>query len=322
MAVVHQKEHDALFATLKSGEHRTIWVSCCSKESAAWLLSIPWTHKGTQGSARANLRDENFRVSAQARLRHRISIRPAGMVPEAFKCELCGKQLDEYGDHPWSCQFMGGFRTIDHSGLQSAMLAVTSQIQNVQSLHEPNIAELGCPIKLGVFAPSRGDPAGYRADLVVNTDRNGLRNTASMLIVDYTITSPLTKIKENEGGLLVRTNAGMVTSGGGRKQGAAADEAVKRKEKKYLERFEMSKEQFYPFAMETTGFMHGRALDFVKQVAGLQSEYMRRHAPVGLAHQQSSIGACYRRIIERIAVAQQIGYSRLLLNYQQKCVPR
>ena len=162
---------------------------------------------------------------------------------------------------------------------------------------------------------------GFRADFIINKDANGMINPAQTLVVDVTITDPLTKITNREGGPLVETN-GSIEMGDGRAQGAAADGAVRRKDKKYLERFEMSKEQFFPFAMENTGFMHSRARALVGVIARLQSEYLRERAPVGLALQRSSIGARYRHIIERVAVAQQFGYSRMLLNYQQKCIPR
>ena len=75
--------------------------------------------------------------------------------------------------------------------------------------------------------------------------------------------------------------------------------------------------------MENTGFMHSCARALVGKIARLQSDYLRKRAPVGLALQRSSIGARYRHIIDRIAaVAQQYGYSRMLLNYQQMCISR
>jgi hypothetical protein len=104
-------------------------------------------------------------------------------------------------------------------------------------------------------------------------------------------------------------------------EGTAANNAVREKNWKYLERFDMREEQFYPFAMETSGFMHSRAVELVKIIARLQSEYLREKAPIGRALQRSSVGARFRHIIERVVVAQQFGYSRMLLNYRQRCVP-
>jgi hypothetical protein len=87
-----------------------------------------------------------------------------------------------------------------------------------------------------------------------------------------------------------------------------------------VERF-VSEEQFYPFAMEaSSGFMHRRAVKLVKVIARLQSEYLREKAPIGRALQRSSVGARFRHIIERVVVAQQFGYSRMLLNHRQRCV--
>jgi hypothetical protein len=295
-----------------------MWRSCSSKESAAWLLSIPWPRKGKQNLANTNLSDENFKVAAQYRLYHRITPLPPGMVPEAFKCKLCGKQLDEYGGHAWSCKHMGNHRTWIHTGISRTVLYETKLARDVQSILEANIVDCGFKVKPGVV----GDLSGSRMDVGINTNPRGLRDPSSMLVVDVTVTGPLTQISTNEGGLVVRTNAGIVTSGDGQKQGAAADRAVKRKNKKYLERFDISKEQFFPFAMETSGLMHRRALDFVGAVARLQSDYFQKQDPVGRARQRFSIGARFRHIIERVAVTQQSGFSRMLLNYQQKCIPR
>ena len=91
---------------------------------------------------------------------------------------------------------------------------------------------------------------------------------------------------------------------------------------KLSRRFHIEPAQFYAFAMESSGYMHPRAVEYVKELARLQSSYLRQKAPIGLALQRSSVGARYRYIIERVAMAQQLGHSRTLLNYQQKCVPR
>jgi hypothetical protein len=231
---------------------------------------------------------------------------------------LCSKQLDEYGGHAWSCKHMGRHRTHNHTGISRTVFGETKQVRDVQSILEANIVDCGFHAKPDVVP----DPSGSRMDLGVITNRNGLRDAATTLVVDVSITSPLTQISTNEGGLVTRTNAGIVTAGDGQKQGAAADRAVKKKNKKYLERFDISKEQFFPFVIETGGFMHRRALDFVGVVARLQSDYFQKQAPLGRALQRFSIGARFRHIIERVAVTQQSGFSRMLLNYQQKCIPR
>jgi hypothetical protein len=320
-AVVHQKGHDELLASIKNGEHRTTFRSCGSKESAAWILSTPCARKANQLYGYPDMPDRNFRISAQRRLHCRITPVPHGMVPEAFRCKECKKQLDEYGKHAWSCKFMSGFRTFVHQCASKTLSAQAKQPKHVRVVDEANVTGCGYRPKEGEFAASSGNANRFRADFIINKDANGMINPAQTLVVDVTITDPLTKITNREGGPLVETN-GSIEMGDGRAQGASADRAVRRKDEKYLGRFEMSKKQFFPFAMENTGFMHSRARDLVGEIARLQSEYLRERAPVGLALQRSSIGARYRHIIERVAVAQQFGYSRMLLNYQQKCIPR
>ncbi len=125
---------------------------------------------------------------------------------------------------------------------------------------EANVTGCGYKPKEGEFAASSGNTNGFRADFIINKDANGMINPAQTLVVDVTITDPLTKITNREGGPLVKTNGSLsIEMGDGRAQGAAADRAVRRKDRKYLGRFEMSEKQFFPFAVENTGFMHSRA---------------------------------------------------------------
>ena len=322
MAPVHKARHDALFARLESGEHRTLWRSHANKTSGVWLVVIPPQQGAKRWHDRQLMPDANFIAAIWDRLHARTTPRPLGMVPEAFKCRIDGKQLDEYGHHAQSCSGMQACRTVEHTFVKNALAGAADLARDVHSMSEVETAKLGFVPREGVYAPSSGNAATFIADLAVNKDPNGLRNAGMTIVADVTITGPLTHPKANETGPLMVNERGVVVSGNGKPQGAAANLAAAAKDKKYLGRLHMEPAQFYAFAMESSGYMHPRAVEYVKELARLQSSYLRQKAPIGLALQRSSVGARYRYIIERVAMAQQLGHSRMLLNYQQKCVPR
>ena len=63
-------------------------------------------------------------------------------------------------------------------------------------------------LSAGLRASPRDGPSrlnSHRADFIINKDANGMINPAQTLVVDVTITDPLTKITNREGGPLVET---------------------------------------------------------------------------------------------------------------------
>jgi hypothetical protein len=242
------------------------------------------------------------------------------VVQEDFKCTQCQRPLDEYGEHAQSCLKLSGAKTWRHRQVVETLATQARRARQHAVSVEPNIMQSGFSWKDGV--PRTGaNPNLRRGDLSINKDDFNLRNPALTLMVDVNITSPLSDIKENEEGPVVRTLAGRVEAGDGRKQGAAAEAAAQKKNRLYLDKWNISKEQFFPFVMETSGFMHPRAVDLVGEIARMQSEYKKLQSPEGQLIKQSSIGSRYRGIIERVAVAQQLGDSRLTLMLLQRCIP-
>ncbi len=94
---------------------------------------------------------------------------------------------------------------------------------------------MGPGVRDGGHALSLGDPAGARADLPVNLDPNGLHSAACgrTIVVDFTVTGTLVGIRPTQRGLLDVTGAGDVRSGSGIPQGAAVNNAVREKNRKW-----------------------------------------------------------------------------------------
>jgi hypothetical protein len=326
MAAVHKRKGDALLDSLTDGRHRTYFRSCADKNAAAWLLAIPGSRKkgrkadGTRSGPFVVMPNANFKMAAQKRLRHRITPRPPNVVQEDFRCTQCQRLLDEYGEHAQSCLKLSGHRTWRHSQVVETLATQARRARQHAICVEPNMMQSGFTWKEGV--PRTGsNPTLRRGDMSINKDDNNLRNPDRTLMVDVNITSPFSGIKENEEGPVVRTLAGKVEAGDGRKQGAAAEAAAQKKNRLYLDKWNISKEQFFPFVMETSGFMHPRAVDLVGEIARMQFEYKKSQFPEGQLIKQSSIGSRYRGIIERVAVVQQLGDSRLTLLHLQLCIP-
>jgi len=86
----------------------------------------------------------------------------------------------------------------------------------------------------------------------------------------------------------------------------------------------MQKGNFFPFVLETQGFLHARGRLLLCKIARLQaaSEYADERRRAAKYPSYASLGVRTRRLIERVSATLQFGNSTLMLRYLQDCPPR
>jgi len=116
---------------------------------------------------------------------------------------------------------------------------------------------------------------------------------------------------------------GEVTAGDGRATGKAAEEKAKWKTVFYAARYSnRQKGNFFPFVLETQGFLHARGRLLLCKIARLQAEYVDERRRAAKYPSYASLGVRTRRLVERVSATLQFGNSTLMMRYLQDCPPR
>jgi hypothetical protein len=105
----------------------------------------------------------------------------------------------------------------------------------------------------------------------------------------------------------------------------AAEEKAKWKTEFYAARYNnlnMQKGTFFPFALETQGYLHARARLLLCNIARLQTGYADDCRRAAKYPSYAPLGVRTRRLIERVSATLQFGNSTLMLRYLQDCPPR
>jgi hypothetical protein len=116
---------------------------------------------------------------------------------------------------------------------------------------------------------------------------------------------------------------GEVTAGDGRATGKAAENKAKWKTDFYTARYSnMQKGNFFPFVLESQGFLHARGRLLLCKIARLQAEYADERRRAAKYPSYASLGVRTRRLIERFSATLQFRNPTLMLRYLQDCPPR
>jgi hypothetical protein len=86
----------------------------------------------------------------------------------------------------------------------------------------------------------------------------------------------------------------------------------------------MQKGTFFPFGLETQGYLHGRAWLLLCKIARLQAGYGDDGRRAAKYPSYAPLRVRTRRLIERhgVSATLQFGNSTLMLRYLQDCPPR
>jgi hypothetical protein len=86
----------------------------------------------------------------------------------------------------------------------------------------------------------------------------------------------------------------------------------------------MQKGTFFPFVLETQGYLHGRARLLLCKIARLRADYADDRRRAARYPSYAPLGVRTRRLIEPVSATLQFGNSTLMLRYLrlQDCPPR
>jgi len=299
-------------------------------EAAAFLTAIPSAAVTSKRSGKEfsmyAADNARFRVQCKLRFRYRLVQRPAHLLPTAWLCTKCNRQLDEFGDHAQGCCHLKGGSVIRHNGIRDVIHAQAASVKPVRSYCEPTMTSIGAVVKpeLSQQAQAKLDIPNHRADVAINPDPTRGVNFADTLVIDVTVTASTSTLKKAYAGPTMKDkDTGAVTAGDGRATGAAAEAKANWKVDFYAVRYaNMQKGNFFPFVVESQGYLHPRARVLLCKIARLQAEYADQQRRAAKYPSYAPLGVRTRRLIERVSASLQFGNSTLMLRYMQDCVPR
>jgi hypothetical protein len=263
-----------------------------------------------------------LRAALLLRLRLPLCPVPQGVLPQDHKCTKCGEVLDVYGDHAQSCKSKAtsGMASLRHDRVRDVIATAAKKDKGSMVIVEPVLTQLGLVPK------PEHEHTVYRADVAI-APRDHVGNVAppQAQLVDVIVTTALANSTKHqlEMGVTTRDNDGKIVQGAGRPAGAAAEVAHKFKLDVYNKRFsDLRPGNVVPFAIEAHGFLHKRALELVKSLAG-------RRPKDGAAAKAGSGSHFFfpkdysqnvRRLLERIALTQQVGNFFVVAKFAQECL--
>ena len=169
--------------------------------------------------------------------------------------------------------------------------------------------------KEGTAAAGGKQKPRNRADILFTLDASRPGTLSNSAFIDVVVTCPTAGMTAAQRGATRKNAAGHIIGGHGRPQGEAADEHAALKVKAYSKRFDITTTRFFPFALESTGFMHKTALDALRTIVKLQSAYWDSRAAAGVAR-YIPYGTRFRRAVERMSTALQEGNAHILTGYR------
>jgi hypothetical protein len=198
-------------------------------------------------------------------------------------------------------------------------------------LCEPVLSHIGFTPRAD-YTPSASAtlPANITADVAFNVTDDCRFDTGNTQVVDVSITNPLADMSNYAKGTVKWGVADTVDPvGGGRPAGDAAQDRAQLKVKLYTRALNIAEEQVHPFVIESFGYIHKDAINLLRHLALLRFD--KQLAASLLAKTEDKLksnkrirvagyGTTFRRLLEQVAVRQQIGNARMIARYKDVCV--
>lgn len=281
--------------------------------------------------------NNEFQLMYRARFYGPIVKRPQDLNPSQWLCQVCRKELDEQGNHAHSCPGARGPQTTRHNVVRDILVSAAIEA-SLNPIKEPEMTDdLGYASKPGVTRASSGTAVEkVRPDLAINPVGQCFAHRGNTQIVDVSITHPMANTTPFAMGPVVWSTDPKCSkpAQGGRPAGDAAEQQAELKHRLYTDAFQVDKDAVVPFIMESYGYIHADAIKLMRYMAlrifdkVLASNLLARNAALqgtGTNNGTQRIrvvgyGPAYRRLLEKVAVQNQIFNARLMTRYINNCV--
>jgi len=116
--------------------------------------------------------NRHFRI--QCKLRFRYRKRPVHLLPVAWQCTKCNKQLDEFRAHAHACKHLKGELATRHNALRNDLHAAAHTAKEICTRSEPTMLSLGAVPKpeLSHEAQTELKIPEHGADIAIIPDPN------------------------------------------------------------------------------------------------------------------------------------------------------